>query len=206
MSKDSKDEVQVQTNGDDYAVLEHGMAMVELSKDGDSPSCPRSWTWDIWYDGNSLDSTCDESSLAQSVSDVTASLDGIIQELTVLRDYLKAFGAFGRTSGRVGEGGAELPDKESEPNPSLTTKFVLAGLPDAIEVEVNGVGPTALYEPKRPKAKPVLASQRDGADFYFDDCAVCGACGQPLTNCGIPYPLNYVWQRFCPRCGAEVDR
>lgn len=86
----------VKTDGDNFALIEHGRALIEFEKDGDSPNCPCSWTWCLWCDGEQLDATCDEASLATSVKEAAESLDAIIADLTGMRDYLKAYGAFGK--------------------------------------------------------------------------------------------------------------
>ena len=56
--------VKVRTDGDNFASIEHGRVLVELSKDGNSPSCPSSWTWELWFDECAIDGTCDEAALA----------------------------------------------------------------------------------------------------------------------------------------------
>ena len=88
--------VDVKTDGDAFANLECGAVLVELAKDGDSPSCPNSWTWHLWIDGNHIDATCEEASLAQSVRDVTEAIETAIGDLAGMRDYLVAYGAFGK--------------------------------------------------------------------------------------------------------------
>lgn len=88
--------VRVRTIGDDFASLEHERVLLEMSKDGDSPNCPRSWTWNAWFDGEHVDGTSDEASLHMTVKDVITSLDGIIAEFEGMRDYLRAYEAFGR--------------------------------------------------------------------------------------------------------------
>ena len=87
--------VKVKTDGDNYAILECGMTEVELSKDGDSPACPNSWTWCVYRDGDLLDSTCEETSLVQAVRDAAGALAEIAVELGELKTYLDAYGAFG---------------------------------------------------------------------------------------------------------------
>lgn len=87
--------IRVKTNGDDFASLEFERVLVEFSKDGDSPNCPNSWTWQRWFDGCAIDGTCDEASLATSVRDATASIIEEIKELATIRDFLVAYGAFG---------------------------------------------------------------------------------------------------------------
>ena len=88
--------VSVKTDGDSYASLEHERVLIEFSKDGDSPNCPRSWTWGLWLDGEPIDGVCNEASLAASVKEATKSITEIIAELAAMRDYLMAYGAFGR--------------------------------------------------------------------------------------------------------------
>ena len=88
-------EVKVKTDGDNFASIEHERVLVEFSKDGDSPNCPNSWTWGLWFDGCEIDSTCDEASLAKTVRDTVSSINGIVKELEAVADYLTAYGAFG---------------------------------------------------------------------------------------------------------------
>ncbi len=88
-------DVDVKTNGDTFAWLECGDVRVEFSKDGDSPACPNSWTWEMWLDGNLINSTCDETSLAEAVKDATGSIAAIMRQLRGMHDYLVAYGAFG---------------------------------------------------------------------------------------------------------------
>jgi hypothetical protein len=90
------DKVKVKTNGNDFARLECGRVLLEMSKDGDSPNCPRSWTWDMWFDGEHIDGTCEEASLHMTVKDAIESLDGIIADFEGMRDYLRAYEVFGR--------------------------------------------------------------------------------------------------------------
>ena len=87
--------VRVRTDGDNYAILECGMTEVELSKDGDSPACPNSWTLRVYLDGYLLDSTCEETSLAQAVMEAAGALAEIAVELVEMKNYLDACGAFG---------------------------------------------------------------------------------------------------------------
>lgn len=88
--------VSVKTNGDTFANLDNGLVLVELSKDGDSPNCPRSWTYGVWIDGNYIDGTCDEASLASTVKYAADSMAMIARALKEMSDYLLAYGAFGR--------------------------------------------------------------------------------------------------------------
>lgn len=88
--------VYVKTDGDTFASLEHERVLIEFEKDGDSPSCPSSWTWELWFDGERMHGSCDEESLTRSVEDATVAITGAIEELTMMRDYLMAYGAFGR--------------------------------------------------------------------------------------------------------------
>lgn len=88
--------VKVKTDGDDFAMLEHERALIEFTKDGDSPNCPRSWTFGLWFDGKYICGTADEASLAKTVEEATDSISAIINELTTIRDYLIAYGAFGK--------------------------------------------------------------------------------------------------------------
>lgn len=87
--------VKVKTRDDYFASLEHERVLVEFSKDGDSPNCPLSWTWDMWIDGEHIDGTCEEASLARAVKDAVGSIDETVGELTVVRDYLMAYEVFG---------------------------------------------------------------------------------------------------------------
>lgn len=90
-------EVNVNTDAGGYfASLQCGDVLVEFSKDGDSPACQHSWTWGMWLDGNYIDGTIEEMSLARSVKDAVSSIDSIIEDLVSVRDYLNAYGAFGR--------------------------------------------------------------------------------------------------------------
>lgn len=88
--------VRVRTNGDDFASLECGAALIELTKDGDSPACPDSWTWYLWYDGQLIDSDILETSIDDSVRTATMGIANVIGELEEVRDYLIACGAFGK--------------------------------------------------------------------------------------------------------------
>lgn len=93
-------EVVVKTDGIGYfASMECGCVLLELSKDGDSPQCPRSWTWNAWYDGDYIGGSCEEASFADTVRDSIASFDGIIGELTAMRDYLASYEAIGKEPG-----------------------------------------------------------------------------------------------------------
>ena len=87
--------VSIRTDGDMFAVFEADAALVEMTKDGDSPNCPRSWTWGVWYDGCQLEGSCDEASLSSTMTDAIATIGKVIDQLTSVRDYLCAFGAFG---------------------------------------------------------------------------------------------------------------
>lgn len=89
--------VKVKTDvGGYFASLEHERVLLELTKDGDSPQCPLSWTWDMWFDGEHIDGTCEEASLHMTVKDVLVSLDGIIADFEGMRDYLRAYEVFGK--------------------------------------------------------------------------------------------------------------
>ena len=89
--------VKVKADGDGYfASLENERVLLEMTKDGDSPNCPRSWTWDMWFDGEHIDGTSDEASLNMTVKDVITSLDEIIAEFAGMRDYLCAYEVFGK--------------------------------------------------------------------------------------------------------------
>ena len=83
--------VKVKTNGDSFASLEYEGVLVEIEQDGDSPNCPNSWTWGLWFDGEYLEGTSDEASLYESVKDAIASIDEIIGELSVMSEHLKAY-------------------------------------------------------------------------------------------------------------------
>ena len=86
--------VKVKTDGDNFASLEFDRVLVEFSKDGDSPNCPNSWTWGLWLDGNMVDGTSDEMSLAGSCRDAIENIVGCIKELSTMRDFLIAYSAF----------------------------------------------------------------------------------------------------------------
>lgn len=89
--------VTVKTDGGGYfASLEHERVLIEFSKDGDSPNCPRSWTWDMWFDGEHIDGTIDEASLSATVEGAILSIDAVIRELSKMREYLVAYGVFGK--------------------------------------------------------------------------------------------------------------
>ena len=90
--------VRLDTNGESFAAIEADAAYVELTKDEDSPACPFSWTWGLWYDGNYLEGSCDESSLSSSMTAAIESIGDVIEQLTSVRDYLVAFGACGKKS------------------------------------------------------------------------------------------------------------
>ena len=89
-------QVIVETDGDMFASLEHERALVEFRKDGDSPNCPRSWTYGLWFDGNYITGNGEEMSLCMNVDEAVEELDSIISELSCLKEYLDAYGAFGR--------------------------------------------------------------------------------------------------------------
>jgi hypothetical protein len=80
----------------DFARLAHERVMLELDKDGDSPNCPRSWTWDMWFDGNYIEGNCEETSLHGCVKDAITSIDAIIGEMRAMRDFLAAYEVFGK--------------------------------------------------------------------------------------------------------------
>ena len=88
--------VEVNTVGDYSTSLECGQVLIEFNKDGDSPACPKSWTHGIWYDGNYIDGCEVEMSLARSVKDAIQEVDKIIREFEAIRDFLTAYGAFGK--------------------------------------------------------------------------------------------------------------
>ena len=88
--------VKVLTDGDSFAKLECNRVEIEFTKDGDSPNCPRSWTWGLWYDGNYIGGTGEEASLAGSVKDAMTALNEIIRDFEGIRDFLIAYGVFGR--------------------------------------------------------------------------------------------------------------
>lgn len=88
--------VKVSTTHDGYfARLEHERVLLEFSKDGDSPNCPRSWTWHMWFDGDYIDGTSDEASLVATVKDAIVSIGDIIGELAEVREYLSSYEVFG---------------------------------------------------------------------------------------------------------------
>lgn len=83
--------VSVKTDGDMFASFECGAALVELSKDGDSPNCPNSWTWGLWYDGEYLSGTAEEGSFAESVSEALNEVGTIIDEFRALQEHIDAY-------------------------------------------------------------------------------------------------------------------
>ena len=88
--------VKVKTDrGGYFASLSHERVLVELDKDGDSPNCPNSWTWGLWFDGTLIESTCDETSLAESVKSLIVSLDDVTAELSEMSEWLKRYEVFG---------------------------------------------------------------------------------------------------------------
>lgn len=87
--------IKVKTDGDMFASLECESVLVEFSKDGDSPACPNSWTWNIYYDGNLLDGTSEELSFSQAVNEAEESLAITMLELHEMKTYLEACVAFG---------------------------------------------------------------------------------------------------------------
>lgn len=95
--------VNLQSNGESFAGIEADAAYVEFSKDESSPACPHSWTWGLWYDGNYLEGSCDESSLDSSMTAAIESIGDVIEQLTSVRDYLVAFGAFGKEPGDMAD-------------------------------------------------------------------------------------------------------
>lgn len=106
-------EVNVNTDvGGYFASLQCGDVLVEFSKDGDSPACPLSWTWCMWHDGNYIDGTIEEMSLARSVKNATAFFDAMIEDLTSVRDYLNAYGVFGKEPAPRNEAAKEGKDDE----------------------------------------------------------------------------------------------
>lgn len=95
--------VSVRTNGDSSASLDNGMVLVELTKDGDSPNCPRSWTYGVWIDGTYIDGTYDEASLASTVKYAADSIAEISRALKEMSDYLFAYGTFYSEPGEAEE-------------------------------------------------------------------------------------------------------
>lgn len=95
------DRFRVHTDGDNFASLECGRVLVEFNKDGDSPQCPRSWNWGLWYDGEYLDGTLEEASLSATVAGTIDGIGKVIGELGDMLEYIKAYGAFGREPGDV---------------------------------------------------------------------------------------------------------
>ena len=92
-------DVRVKTDkGGYFARLDYERVLVELTKNGDSPQCPNSWTWSMWFDGDYIDGTSDEGSLHATVKDAIERIDGIVEELMAMNDYLKAYEVFGRDS------------------------------------------------------------------------------------------------------------
>lgn len=93
------EEVKVKTNGDHFASIEHERVSVEFTKDGDSPNCPNSWTFYMWFDGLGIAGTCDEMSYADTVKTAISDIEEIIGEYGRVLDYLKAFDAMGERRG-----------------------------------------------------------------------------------------------------------
>lgn len=92
-------DVRVKTDkGGYFASLDYERVLVEFTKNGDSPQCPNSWTWSMWFDGGYIDGACEEGSLHATVKDVIERIDGIVEELRAMNDYLKAYEVFGRDS------------------------------------------------------------------------------------------------------------
>ena len=90
-------EVIVRTaNSGDFARLEYERVMLDFDKDGDSPNCPWSWMWEVWFDGDYVEGTATEMSLHGCVKDAIASIDDIIAEWKAVRDYLVAYEVFGK--------------------------------------------------------------------------------------------------------------
>lgn len=93
--------VSVRTNGDSFASLNNGLVLVELSKDGDSPNCPRSWTYGVWIDGTYIDGTYAEASLASTVKYAADSIEEISRALKEMSGYLRAYEAFCNEPGKA---------------------------------------------------------------------------------------------------------
>lgn len=89
--------VRVSTDADGFASMTCERALVELSKDGDSPNCPHSWTYAVWFDGDPVVSSCDETTLERCVDAAASAIDEIIAEYSALRDYLVAYARLGWT-------------------------------------------------------------------------------------------------------------
>ena len=88
--------VTVKTDGDNFAKLKCGDVVLEFEKDGDSPACPNSWTWEVWVDGVPFDCNDNEASLAFAAKDAAVNLGTVADMFEALRDYLVAYGAFGK--------------------------------------------------------------------------------------------------------------
>lgn len=91
----SEKKVSVKTDGDMFARFDCDGVEVEFTKDGDSPNCPNSWTYGFWIDGNWITGTGEEASLAESVQDIIGSINELLGDITEIRDFLLAYGAFG---------------------------------------------------------------------------------------------------------------
>lgn len=90
-------EVMAHTDGcGDFAQLVYERVMLELSMDGDSPACPRSWTWGMWFDGAYIDGSCEETSLNGCVKDTIRAIDDIMGEMRAMRDFLTTCEIFGK--------------------------------------------------------------------------------------------------------------
>lgn len=85
----------LKTTDDNFASIEHERVLIEFSKDGDSPNCPRSWTWSLWFDGQMIESDIEETSLASAVKNATRSINDCACELLGMQDWLEEYGAFG---------------------------------------------------------------------------------------------------------------
>jgi len=76
-----------------FVSIEFGGALVELSKDEDSPACPSSWTWLLFYDGNLIDSDSEETSFVDAVLGAAGAIDNVMGDLDVVKGYLLAAGS-----------------------------------------------------------------------------------------------------------------
>ena len=87
--------MKVKTDGENFAAIVCEDACLDLWRDEDSPNYPNSWMWMLGLD---INGTTDEASLHEIVEDAVASIDKIIEQLTTMSEYLKAYEVFGRES------------------------------------------------------------------------------------------------------------
>ena len=76
------------TDGESFAHMEVERALIELSADGDSPCYPNNWEWCLFFDGNLIDSDCEQKSLTEAGSAAISSMRQAIRELESLASHL----------------------------------------------------------------------------------------------------------------------